>query len=139
MNTQRRIVAAVAAAGVVGAAARWAFTTRLDSDWALLIANVIGCGVVGWVTARHELVRRRRPAGAGIGSVGRNDAGPSVGLTIGFCGALTSMSALALQLAGHLDTGHVATAGAWLGLTIAACTAAFVVGRFAVLANARRP
>jgi len=134
-----RIAATVAIAGVAGAAVRWALTTGLDSEWALLVANVVGCSVVGWATARHERARHRRPAGAGIRSVGRDGAGPPVGLTIGFCGALTSMSALALQLAKHLDAGRVATAGAWLVLTITACTAAFVMGRLAVLANARRP
>ena len=51
---------------------------------------------------------------------------------MGFCGALTSMSALALQLAQRLNTGEVGAAGAWLGLTIAACTAAFIGGRAAV-------
>lgn len=134
-----RIAATVAIAGVAGAAVRWALTTGLDSEWALLVANVVGCSVVGWATARHERARHRRPAGAGIGGVGRSDASPSVGLTMGFCGALTSMSALALQLARHLDQGRVATTGAWLGLTIAACTAAFVVSRCAVLVYARRP
>lgn len=134
-----RIAATVAIAGVAGAAVRWALTTGLDSEWALFVANVVGCSVVGWATARHERALHSRPAGTGIGSVGRNDAGPSVGLTIGFCGALTSMSALALQLARHLDHGRFATAGAWLGLTIAACTAAFVASRCAVLVYARRP
>ncbi|WP_419930600.1 fluoride efflux transporter FluC [Candidatus Poriferisodalis sp.] len=134
-----RVAATVAAAGIVGAAVRWSIDAPLDGNWALLIANAVGCGVVGWATARHERVRRRRPRRAGTPSAGHSDAGPPVGLTIGFCGALTSMSALALQLARHLDDGQVATAGAWLVLTIAACTAAFVMGRFVVLANVRRP
>ncbi len=136
---QLRIVAAVVAAGIIGAAGRWALATRLDGAWALLIANVVGCGIIGWATARHERTRYRRPVRAGVGSPSRPDVGPSPGLTIGFCGTLTSMSALALQLARHVDGGRVATAGAWLVLTIAACTAAFVMGRFAVLVNARRP
>lgn len=134
-----RIAATVAIAGVAGAVARWALTAGLDGGWALLIANVVGCGVIGWAAARHERARHRTPSRAGIGNAGRGDAGPSVGLTVGFCGALTSMSALALQLARHLDDGRVATAGAWLGLTIAACTAAFVMCRFAAIANVRRP
>lgn len=121
-------------AGVIGAAGRWALATGLDDDWALLIVNVVGCGIVGWATARHERNRHRRPPRAGVGSAGRSDANPSPGLTVGFCGALTSMSALALQLARHLDgDGSVATAGAWLGLTAAACTAAFVMSRLAVV------
>lgn len=135
---QLRIVAAVAAAGVIGAAGRWALAAGLDDNWALLIVNVVGCGIVGWATARHERTRHRRPPQIGLGSAGPSNAGPSLGLTVGFCGALTSMSALALQLARHVDGGRFVTAGAWLGLTIAACTTAFVMSRFAVLAYARR-
>ncbi len=112
---------------------RWGIAARLDDNWALLIVNVIGCGVVGWATARHEQTRHRGLVQPGMGSRSRGIAGPSPGLTVGFCGALTSMSALALQLARHLDDGRVATAGAWLGLTAAACTAAFVMSRSAVL------
>lgn len=135
-----RVAATVAAAGIVGAAVRWSVATQIDDNWALLIVNVIGCGVVGWATARHERARHRRLVQPGIGSASRSAAGPSPGLTAGFCGALTSMSALALQLARHLDDGRIATAAAWLGLTAAACTAAFVMSRLAVvLGYGRRP
>lgn len=134
-----RVAATVAAAGIVGAAARWSIAARLDDNWALLIVNVGGCGIVGWASARHERHRQRRPVRRGIDSAYRRVVGPSPGLTVGFCGALTSMSALALQLARHLDDGRIATAGAWLGLTAAACTAAFVMSRLAaVLACGRR-
>ena len=132
---QLRIVAAVAAAGVIGATSRWALATRLDGAWALLIANVVGCGIIGWATARHERIRltpRRVSA--------RPSSAPSPWLAAGFCGALTSMSALALQLAAYLDDGRVGTAFAWLGLTIVTCSVAFVMSRLAVvLADGRRP
>lgn len=135
-----RVAATVAAAGIVGAAVRWSVAERLDDNWALLMVNVVGCSIVGWATARHERLRHRSPVRHRIDSTNRGVAGPSPGLTVGFCGALTSMSALALQLARHLDDGRITTAGAWLGLTIAACTAAFVMSRWAVvLAYARRP
>ncbi len=135
-----RVAATVAAAGIVGAAVRWSVATQIDDNWALLIVNVIGCGIVGWATARHEQARRRGPVRHGIDSSGRSVAGPSPGLTAGFCGALTSMSALALQLARHLDDGRITTAAAWLGLTAAACTAAFVLSRMTVvLGHGRRP
>lgn len=135
-----RVAATVAAAGIVGAAIRWSVATQVDDNWALLIVNVMGCAIVGWATARHERIRHRGPVRRGIDSTDRSVAGPSPGLTAGFCGALTSMSALALQLARHLDDGRIATAGAWLGLTAAACTAAFVMSRLAVVfAYGRRP
>ena len=136
---RRRVAAAVAAAGIVGAAVRWGVAAQLDDNWALLVANVIGCGVIGWATARHERTRHRRPARPRIGGASPPDVGPSPVLTAGFCGALTSMSALALQLARYLDEGRVATAGAWLALTIAACTAAFVACRITVIAQRGRP
>lgn len=136
---RRRVAAAVAAAGIVGAAVRWGVAAQIDDSWALLIVNVIGCGIIGWATARRERYRHRRPARSGIGSTRPTDANPSPALTAGFCGALTSMSALALQLARYLDEGRVATAGAWLALTIAACTAAFVACRITVIAQGGRP
>ena len=128
----------VAAAGVFGAAIRWGVATPLDDKWALLVVNVVGCGIVGWATARRGRIRFRRLTQSSIPSADRVDGNPSPWLTAGFCGALTSMSALALQLARHLDDGRIATAGAWLGLTIAACTAAFVGCRIAVVARWRR-
>ncbi len=129
-----RTTAAVAVAGGAGAAARWALTTPLDEAWALLAANVVGCALVGWATARDERVRHllHRPR-AGLGPA------PSPWLAAGFCGALTSMSALALQLATYLDNGRVGTAFAWLGLTITACTLAFVAGRMVAMTRGVRP
>lgn len=131
----RRTIATVAIAGVIGAAARWATATRLDAAWALLAANVFGCALIGWSTARHERMRHalHRP-----GAADRVPA-PSPWLAAGFCGALTSMSALALQLATYLDEGRVGAAFAWLGLTIAACTLAFVAGRTVVIARGAQP
>ncbi len=131
----RRTAATVAIAGVLGAAARWATATRLDGSWALLAANVAGCALIGWSTARHE---RMRHSPHRHGAADRGPA-PSPWLTAGFCGALTSMSALALQLATYLDGGRVGTAFAWLGLTIAACTMAFVAGRTVVIARGAQP
>ena len=129
-----RAAGAVAIAGVIGAAVRWAASTQLDGAWALLTANVVGCAVVGWAAARHERMRHLSHRG---GTSGRH--APSPWLAAGFCGALTSMSALALQLASYLDDGRVGTAFAWLGLTIAACTLAFVAGRTVVIARAAQP
>ena len=130
----RRTIATVALAGVIGAAVRWATTTQLDGAWALLAANVVGCALIGWVTARHERMRHLlHRGGSGLGEA------PSPWLAAGFCGALTSMSTLALQLAAYLDDGRVGTAFAWLGLTITACTLAFVTGRTVAIALEVRP
>lgn len=136
---RRRIAAAVAIAGIVGATVRWGVAALLDENWALLIVNVLGCGLVGWANARHERSRLGRHAAMGPSPASGRDTGPSPWLTAGFCGALTSMSALALQLARHLDDGQLATAAAWLALTIVACTTAFAGCRLAVTAVRRRP
>ena len=129
-----RTAGAVAIAGVIGAAARWASTARLDGAWALLAANAVGCALIGWAAAHHERMRHLSQRGGTSGG-----HAPSPWLAAGFCGALTSMSALALQLASYLDDGRVGTAFAWLGLTIAACTLAFVAGRIVAIARRVRP
>ena len=136
---RRRIAVTVAMAGIVGTAGRWVVATRINDDWALLVVNVVGCGLIGWAVARAgRLHAQRHPRPGSHGAPG-SPAVPSPWLTAGFCGALTSMSALALQLARLLDDGRVGTAGAWLGLTVAACTAAYVAGRAAALVQGPRP
>ncbi|WP_419921502.1 fluoride efflux transporter FluC [Candidatus Poriferisodalis sp.] len=136
---RRRIAWTVAVAGIVGAAGRWAVATRINDDWALLVVNVVGCGLIGWALAhagRSQAQGHPRPGSRGTPG---SPAAPSPWLAAGFCGALTSMSTLALQLARLLDDGRVGSAGAWLGLTVAACTAAFIAGRAAVLVQRTRP
>ncbi|WP_420625340.1 fluoride efflux transporter FluC [Candidatus Poriferisodalis sp.] len=135
----RRIALTVAVAGIVGAAGRWAVATQIHDDWALLVVNVVGCGLIGWAVARAERgYAQGRPRPGSHGTPG-SPAVPSPWLAAGFCGALTSMSALALQLARLLDEGRVGSAGAWLGLTVAACTGAFITGRAVVLVQRARP
>ena len=134
-----RIALTVAVAGIVGAAGRWVVATRINDDWALLVVNVVGCGLIGWAVARAERgYAQGRPRPGSHGTPG-GPAVPSPWLAAGFCGALTSMSAFALQLARLLDDGRIGTAGAWLGLTAAACTAAFIGGRAAVFVQRTRP
>ena len=134
-----KALAAVALAGIVGAGARWGAATQIGEDWALLIVNVAGCAIIGWATARRRRIGgpRMGPAVAARVSHGGLDSTPW--LTVGFCGALTSMSALALQLAQHLTDGRAGAAGAWLGLTVIACTTAFVMSRLTVLTLSRQP
>ncbi|WP_419551279.1 fluoride efflux transporter FluC [Candidatus Poriferisodalis sp.] len=136
---RRRIAWTVAVAGIVGAAGRWAVATQIHDDWALLVVNVVGCGLIGWAVARAGRSHAQGHPRLGSRSTPRSPAAPSPWLTAGFCGALTSMSALALQLARLLDDGRVGSAGAWLGLTVAACTGAFITGRAVVLVQRARP
>ena len=139
MLMSSKALAAVALAGIAGAGARWGVATQIGADWALLIVNVAGCAIIGWATARHRRSQLPRLGPAAAARVSRGGSDRSPWLTAGFCGALTSMSALALQLAQHLTDGRAAAAGAWLGLTVIACTTAFVMSRLTVLTLSRQP
>ena len=135
----KRIAVMVATAGVIGAALRWAAASQLNDDWALLVVNVGGCAVIGWGTARHDAVQQRLAVRRARLDLRRPITPPSPWLTAGFCGALTSMSVLALQLAKLLEAGRIGAAGAWLGLTLAACSAAVIGGRAVVPSRRGRP
>ena len=74
----------------------------------LLVVNVIGCAVMGWAIT----CAAARPW-----------------LTAGWCGALTSYSALAVDTARTLDAGEWVTAVGWLLATTGLAALAFGVGR----------
>ena len=93
--------------GVIGAVGRWGFGELMGANPGLLVANALGCLVLGWAVA----------------------AGQGPWLTAGACGALTSFSALALQLAVDLDQTRYVAATSWLVVTVVLCTGAFRLGR----------
>ena len=97
----------VVVGAIVGATARWTLAEAVDADAALLLVNIVGCLVIGWALATHR----------------------GAWLTAGLCGALTSFSALALQVAVLLDQSSYGSAGAWLLATIVGCGLAFLLGR----------
>jgi CrcB protein len=97
-------LAAVAVGAVVGAGTRWAaflVAGPRGADTALLAVNVAGSLLLGAVLAA--------PAGSATGSRRSRDV-----LAVGFCGALTTWSGLALQLAAATRDGDWAGAAAWL-------------------------
>lgn len=56
-NVDMRSTVAVAVGAATGAAARWVVGELLASDgfpWATLVANVVGCAVLGWVAVAVE-------------------------------------------------------------------------------------
>lgn len=94
--------------GVFGAAARWGLAEAITGGtlpWALLLANTVGCAVLG------------------AAAFGRSDEVRGA-LGAGIAGGLTSMSALALWLAQRLEAGEVGesalTVLLMLGLGVAA-------------------
>lgn len=81
---------AVAAGGVAGAALRWAIVEAIpaaDFPWGVLVVNIAGCALLGFIgralLAAESDGQRRLALGAGAG----------------FCGALTTFSAFAVDLA----------------------------------------
>lgn len=93
---------------MIGAASRWVLGDLVGTRAGLLVANVLGCLVIGVATTRRD---------------------PSPWLTAGWCGALTSFSALALQLASDLDSSRGGSAVGLLAGTISGCAVAFLLGR----------
>jgi len=106
-----RELAAIFAGGFVGALARVALGEALPADpgawpWATFLVNVAGALMLGWVAA-HVRERRRTAL-----------------LGTGFCGALTTFSALQLELLLMLDGAHYALAAAYALTSVAAGIAA---------------
>lgn len=119
-----RSVGPVVVGAVVGAAARWAVLEVLPADqplaWPLIAINVAGCALIGWAAVRIE------------------SAPYLTAITLGFCGAFTSASSFAVEVAGRLDDGGVTAAAAHVGVTVAACGIAFLAGRRLALLAGRR-
>jgi fluoride exporter len=120
-GVRRRL--AVALGGVAGACARWAVLavapTAPRFPWPVLVVNVVGCALVGWIVARAD-DGATHPVRADL----LRDAG-----AIGFCGGFTTFSTFALQVARLVDDGRAATAAAY-------ATASILLGVAAVLAGA---
>lgn len=128
--------------GLLGTLARWLLTDALSTgggglagQWGLLAANVLGAGLLGFVSAFFQ----DAGAAAGSGSHPRRVlflAGrEKLLLGTGFCGAFTSYSALAGAVAFiNDDVGAVAVLGyfaATIVLGVCAAAAGIAAGRAA--------
>lgn len=82
-----RTASAIAIGGVVGATLRFTIGEYVgdtgDWPWAVFVVNIVGCAALGWLVARRAVLPDRVFAAAAIG----------------FCGALTTFSAFAVDLA----------------------------------------
>ncbi|MBU6216279.1 MAG: CrcB family protein [Acidobacteria bacterium] len=112
-----RRLGAIAVGAVAGGALRWLALSGLGGDpyAALLLVNTAASGVLGWLQAA---VRGGRWV--------RRDAADLIGA--GFCGTLSTWSALAVRLGDDLLDGSVARAVAWGGASIAAGVSAAWAG-----------
>jgi fluoride exporter len=102
-----RDLAAVFAGGTAGALARAGVAEALPHDpghwpWATLLVNVAGACLLGFVLAGSDRGYRRPLLGAG------------------FCGALTTFSALQLELLQMLDAGHAGLALLYAAVSVTA-------------------
>lgn len=111
MRLDRRELAAIFAGGFVGTAARaWIGDAWVHDPaawpWATFAVNVVGAALLGWFTTRLPerlpLSAYRRPL-----------------LGTGFCGALTTFSAVQLELLAMLDAGRWALALGYAATSVA--------------------
>ena len=112
MRADRSELLAIFAGGCVGALARAALQAWLPHDrggwpWATFAANVAGAALLGWAVTR--LGERMPPTAY---------RRPLIGT--GFCGALTTFSALQLELLDLADAGRAGLALAYAAASLAA-------------------
>lgn len=110
----RRQARLIAVGAGVGATTRWALGTALEVGvfpTATLLANLVGCALLGWLTARP------------LDELGRQEAA-----TVGFCGGLTTFSTLAVELA-ELRGPDPAVFVWYLAASVIGGVALFVGGR----------
>jgi CrcB protein len=111
----------------VGAVARVALAEALPADpgawpWATLVANLLGAFALGWINTVLP------PASAGRPLLGT-----------GFCGALTTFSAMQLELLRMLEAGEGARAAAYLSLSVVAGVVAVTVATALVRRRSPEP
>ncbi len=133
------LVVALAVAGIVGAALRWGVGAVWYPRGALLVANIVGCFLTGTATLTGSAVRTNVMVTTGQPSksdklskrdwVEQRETG--VWFTVGLCGAITSFSAVVVELAADIDKGQFGTAGLWLGATVVGCALGFCLPRWA--------
>ena len=112
MHVDRRELAAIFAGGFLGSVARAALAEALPRHgggwpWATFLANVAGALLLGYAVARLEA---RPPA----------TPYPRSFVATGVCGALTTFSALQLELLGMLDDGDLVLAAAYASASVTA-------------------
>lgn len=112
----------VAVGAIAGAAVRWAVSEIVDPatawPWATFVVNMVGACALGLVLAvtRHGVdAQTEDPVRLALGT--------------GFCGALTTFSALAVEVAQLIRDDRTSLSAGYLAASLAAGLAAFLVGR----------
>jgi fluoride exporter len=116
---ERRWLGLVILGGMAGATTRWWVMELLGPSngfpWATFVVNVVGCGLLGALTA---LVRARPRHQAMAGDL----------LGIGFCGGLTTMSTFAVEVAEFGRTDRIGLGLTYLTASVVAGVAAAWLG-----------
>ena len=115
----------VMAGGAVGSAARYALSLAMNPStgtgmpWGTLVANVLGCLLIGWLSAT-------------LATAGGVSEAVRLGILVGLLGGFTTFSSFGLETVSLLQSGQGMSAllyvllsnlgglaGAWLGLRLA--------------------
>jgi CrcB protein len=103
------------AGGVLGAAVRWAVQASAavpaGFPWATFAVNVVGCLLLGGLTSLVRARPHHRPLAGDL-------------LGVGFCGGLTTMSTLAVELAAFGREDRMGLAALYLASSLVVGVAA---------------
>lgn len=112
-----RTSAVIAVGGAAGAGLRWTVGEVVgpagDWPWPILVVNIAGCAVLGWLVANRAHLSDRAFAAAALG----------------FCGALTTFSAFAVDLAVMARDDRPALFAGYLLVSFVSGTVAYIAGR----------
>ena len=118
MSLAPRAAIAVGIGGLAGAGGRWALVEVLPASdiwpWGILAVNLVGCLLLGYVVAAAWSARAQLPVSLGLGT--------------GFCGSLTTFSALTVDVAGIARDGDWGFAAGYLAVSVAGGVALALVG-----------
>jgi len=125
LHIDPRVALAIVAGGALGAVARRGLVEALPFDghgwpWATFAANLLGTGVLGLLLAAAQHLPPRADL-----------LRPFLGA--GFCGALTTFSALQLELIRLGRDGHAAQAAAYAAASLAGGLALAAIGWQAIV------
>ncbi len=113
-----RAAIAVGIGGLAGAGARWALVEVLPATdiwpWGVLAVNLIGCLVLGYLASAAWSARAELPITLGLGT--------------GFCGSLTTFSALTVDVAQMARDDDWGFAAGYLAVSVLGGVALAVIG-----------
>ena len=103
---------------MAGASTRWSLVEVLPATdawpWGVLAVNLAGCLLLGYLAAAAWSARAHLPVSLGLGT--------------GFCGSLTTFSALTVDVADLARGGNWGYAAGYLAISVAGGLALAIVG-----------